>query len=132
MEGSNLFRRIAGSGTFVGQSLIDSTCKSSTVNELRTVGLEVEQVVVSDTDVLAVVLTTLRGDENGTVGTLITIEGHGCSILQDTDMVDLVGTDEAQIALHTVDENQRCAGAQTLQATYVERGVLLEVSTRSL
>ena len=89
-------------------------------------------MVVGDTDILGVILTTLGGDQDGTVGTLIAIEGNGGSILEDTDVIDLVGTDETDITLHTVDENQRGAGAQALEAADVERGILLEVGARSL
>ena len=47
-------------------------------------------------------------------------------------MVDLISTDKTQIALYTIDENQRRAGAQTLQTTNIERGILFEIRTRSL
>ena len=132
MEGSHLVGREARSRTLISQGLVHGTGKGGTIDKLRTVSLEVEQVVVGDANVLAVVLTTLRGDEDCTVGTLIAIEGYSSGILQDRHMVDLISTDKTQIALHTIDENQRRAGAQTLQTTNIERGILFEIRTRFL
>ena len=47
-------------------------------------------------------------------------------------MVDLIRADDADVAFHTVDQDQRRAGAQTLQATHIERGILLKIGSRSL
>ena len=131
-EGVHLFRRIAGSRTLISQSLVHSTGEGGTIDKLRTVSLEVKQVVVGDTNVLTVVLTAFRGDEDGTIRTLIAIERYSGSIFQNADVIDLLGIDEAEVALHTIDQYQRCARTQTLKATDIERGILFEVRTRAL
>ena len=65
----------------------------------------------------------LGGDEDGTVGALVTIECRGGGILEDADALHVLGNDVVNAALDTVDEDERCAGGQRLQATHVEGGV---------
>ena len=132
LEGSQLFSRVAGTGSLVGIGLVDGTGKGGAIDKLRTVALEVEQVVVADTDVLRVILTTLGGDQDSTVGALVAIECHGGSVLQDADVVDLLRADKAHVALDTVHQDEGRTGAQALQTTDVECRVLFEVGSRSL
>ena len=89
-------------------------------------------MVISDANVFRIILTTLRGDEDGAIGTLIAVEGYGSSILENGNMVHLVRTDDTEVAFHTVDKNQRCAGAQTLKTTDIKRRILLEIRTIAL
>ena len=86
-------------------------------------------MVVGDTDFVRVILTTLGGNQNSTIGALVAVECHSSSILQDTYMVNLLRADNIHVALNTVHQYEWCIGAQALQATNVERGVLLEVGS---
>lgn len=76
---------IAAGSTFVTHGLVDRHAVSVGIDERRFVNKEVEAVVVGERDALAVVLTVLGGDKDGSVGTLVTIESGGGSILQDGD-----------------------------------------------
>ena len=132
LEGCNLIIGETGSRTFVGERLVEGAGKSGTIDKLRTVGLGIEEMVVCHTDVLAVVLTALGGNQDGAIGTLIAIKRHGGSILEDGHMIDLVGTDDADVTFHTIDKDQWGAGAQALQSTNIECGILFKIGSRSL
>ena len=89
-------------------------------------------MVVCDADVLTVVLSALGDNLNDTVGTLVTKECHGSGILQDGHMIHFLWTYCGDIALHTIDEDKRCTGAQALQSSDVESRILLEIGTSTL
>ncbi len=89
-------------------------------------------MVVGDADILTVVLSSLGRDEDSTVGTFVSIERHSSGIFEDRHMIHLLRTDKTHVTLHTIDKDERCAGAQTLQSAHIECGVLLEVGPRSV
>ena len=67
---------------------------------------ETETVVIVHLH-LAVLATTLGSDQNHTEGRTATVDRRGSSILQNRDALDILWVDGVQVALHTVDQDQR-------------------------
>ena len=58
-------------------------------------------------DLKTVHLATLGGDQDGTLGTLGTIEHDGLSTLEEGDLLDLRRKHIVRRTLHTVDDDER-------------------------
>ena len=71
--GSQFVGTITHTKTFVGPCLVHSVGIGKAIDELGTVGLIVNQMVVVDADAAAIILTALSGNLNSTIGTLVTI-----------------------------------------------------------
>ena len=71
-------------------------------------------------------------DKDSTIGTFVTIKGCGCSVLKDAYALDIVGNYIVDITLHSINEDERRATAETLQATYVEGWVGYGIKTGTL
>ena len=57
-------------------------------------------------------LTALGGDDNHTVGTAHTIHGRGGSVFQHRERLNLSHVDVIEVALHTVNQNQRLVASR--------------------
>ena len=62
--------------------------------------------IIGDGD-LAVLAAVLSGHEDNTVSTPVTIDGAGCSVLQDGNGCDIGGVDRVDTLLDTVNEHER-------------------------
>ena len=59
-------------------------------------------MVVSNLDATALVLSTLGGNVDGAIGTLVTIQSYSSGILQDGYVLNLLGRDAGNVALDTI------------------------------
>ena len=78
-------------------------------------------MVVGEPHLARVVLAPFGRHEDGSVDRLVAIQCHGRCVLQHRDGLHLLRTDEREVTLHAVDEEQRGAARQALQAADVER-----------
>ena len=115
---------VLGGIAVVHLGLVGSKGIGVTVHELRLVEQRVEHVIIRELDDTRVLLTALGGQENGTVDSLVTVEGKGGRILEDGDTLDFLGGNIFDIALDTVHQNQRgVVAVERLQTADVERRV---------
>ena len=123
---------VAGSLAFVGKCLVHSRSIGSTVNELRTIRLIVDEMVVVNRHLAGIILTALGGDENGAVGSLVAVKRCGCGILEDGNGLHLFGGYHGNLTLYTVYQNQGIAGAQALESAHIESRILSKIGARSV
>ena len=72
----------------------------------------------------------LRGNQNHTITTARTVNGTGCTILQDVERSDIVGVQVGQVTTrYTVDNNQRAEASRTAaDTTNLDAGLIVRVA----
>ena len=105
-QGVKLLSAVTSRESIVDTSLVDGHAIGVGINKLRLVGDGVKQVVVSNLNATAIVLTTLGDDVDGAIGTLVTIQSHSSGILQDGYILNLLGRDAGNVALDTINQDE--------------------------
>ena len=129
LESADFIGSVFRSLALVGQCLVHGSGVGGRIDELRTVDLIVEQMVVGDSDALGVVFSTFGDDVDGTVGASVAEECHGGSVLENVDMVHFSGVYDVHVTLNAIDEDQRRTAAERLQSSDIECRVGTEIST---
>ena len=118
--------------TLIAIRLVDSVGVSGSINKLRLVSHQLELVIIGEADVALVEVTMLGGDEDDTIGTLVSIDGGSGCILENGYRFNVIGYHIVDAAFDTIDEDERGTATEALESTHIERGICGIVEARSL
>ena len=114
---------IDGITALVAISLVDGAGIGSSIDKLGLVGHELELMVVGETDMTLVEVTMLGGNEDGAIGSLVSVDGGCGCILEDGHRLNVIGNHIVNAAFDAIDEDERGAATEALESAHVERGV---------